>query len=140
MQQVQIQTIMTLQTPFVFAAANQLKQVFINVLKNAIESMPNGGNVYVSVENTEDTVVVRIQDEGPGIRQEWLNRLGEPFYTTKEKGTGLGLMVSYNIVKDHNGEIRVSSSPTTGTCIEIVLPTAHNSHVPETTMLSEPSS
>ena len=112
-------------TSHVFAVESQLKQVFINIIKNAIESMPNGGRVYLSVQITGNyTVVVRVQDEGFGIKKEILHRLGEPFYTTKEKGTGLGLMVSYKIVRDHGGEIAVQSSSEKGTCIEITLPIA----------------
>jgi PAS domain S-box-containing protein len=122
MQRVQLQMSTMSERPIVYGAVSQLKQVFINILKNAIESMQNGGNVHLTIAADGNMVTVRIQDEGSGIKEEWLQRLGEPFYTTKEKGTGLGLMVSFKIVRDHGGNIAVKSSGAQGTCIEITLP------------------
>lgn len=109
--------------PLIDCEANQLKQVFINILKNALESMPDGGNVYVRVlRKASDRIMIRFSDQGVGIPPEKINKLGEPFYTTKEKGTGLGLMVSYNIIKNHRGEIEVYSEPGIGTTFDIILP------------------
>ncbi|ASS90787.1 PAS domain-containing sensor histidine kinase [Aeribacillus pallidus] len=111
------------EVPDLFCEPNQLKQVFINILKNAIEVMPNGGNIYVSITKEDDhRVQISIQDEGPGIPKNKLKRLGEPFYTTKERGTGLGLMVSYKIIKEHNGKIDVKSKVGYGTTFYISLP------------------
>lgn len=111
------------EVPDIFCEPNQLKQVFINILKNAIEVMPNGGNIYVSITKEDDhRVQISIQDEGPGIPKNKLKRLGEPFYTTKERGTGLGLMVSYKIIKEHNGKIDVKSKVGYGTTFYISLP------------------
>ncbi|GLG01263.1 hypothetical protein Alches_13020 [Alicyclobacillus hesperidum subsp. aegles] len=102
---------------------NQLKQVFINLVKNAIEAMPNGGVVSVNLALTADEdVLLTVQDQGVGIPEEKLARLGEPFYTTKDKGTGLGLMVSFKIVEQHGGTIRYRSAPGQGTTAEIRLP------------------
>lgn len=102
---------------------NQLKQVFINILKNAVEAMPKGGTVRVSVEmNGDERVRVRFADDGPGIPESCIPRLGEPFYTTKEKGTGLGLMVSFKIIEDHKGSIHIKSSVGAGTVFDILLP------------------
>lgn len=102
---------------------NQLKQVFINLLKNAVEAMPKGGRVHVTLlEPAPGRVVVRFRDEGPGIPQERLEKLGEPFYTTKEKGTGLGLMVSFRIIEDHGGIIRAKSELGIGTVFDVELP------------------
>lgn len=113
--------------PPVYGDRNQLKQVFINILKNAIEAMPAGGKVMVDiVKRDESHLVVRLLDEGEGISPEHLDKLGEPFYTTKEKGTGLGLMVSYNIIREHQGEINIASDPGQGTTVEIVLPIDHH--------------
>ncbi|MGZ4032576.1 MAG: ATP-binding protein, partial [Tumebacillaceae bacterium] len=109
--------------PLIECEENQLKQVFINILKNALEAMPDGGNVYVSVKRTaDDKVHVQFVDEGCGIPPERVAKLGEPFYTTKEKGTGLGLMVSYKIINEHQGQINVTSELNIGTTVDVVLP------------------
>lgn len=109
--------------PVTCCEENQLKQVFLNVIKNAIESMPDGGEVTIeALLRDEDHICVRIKDQGCGIPQERLQQLGEPFYTTKEKGTGLGLMISYKIVKEHRGWMQYHSEPGQGTTAEIFLP------------------
>lgn len=102
---------------------NQLKQVFLNILKNAIESMPGGGEIHISlrVEATE-AYIISIKDHGCGIPEELLPQLGQPFYSLKEKGTGLGLMVSHRIIKQHHGSIAYQSKGNEGTLIEIKLP------------------
>lgn len=105
---------------------NQMKQVFINILKNSIESMPEGG--LISVETTmldRDTMKVSFQDTGCGIPEDRLIRLGEPFYSTKEKGTGLGLMISYKIIKEHHGKLTIQSEVNKGTTVDIMLPVYH---------------
>ncbi|WP_018664981.1 PAS domain-containing sensor histidine kinase [Heyndrickxia acidiproducens] len=85
--------------PDVYCEGNQIKQVFINVIKNAIEVMPNGGNIVITIrdEAGDGMIHTSIKDEGEGIPEDKIEKLGEPFYTTKERGTGLGLMVSYKI-------------------------------------------
>ena len=107
---------------WVYGVENQVKQVFINVIKNAIEAMVDGGGIRVRLYRTGDEVYVQIHDEGPGIGEDQLAKMGQPFYTTKEKGTGLGLMVSYKIVDNHRGRISASSEIGKGTVFEIVLP------------------
>ena len=107
---------------WVSGVENQLKQVFINVLKNAIEAMHGGGRIKMICMLEGDLVVVRIEDYGPGIPEDQLSKMGQPFYTTKEKGTGLGLMVSYKIVDNHQGSIQVHSRIGVGTSFEIILP------------------
>ena len=110
--------------PVVICEENQLKQVFINLLKNAIEAMPNGGIIEVNVlEKDKDKVSIFITDQGMGIPEERISKLGEPFYTTKEKGTGLGLMTCYKIIENHDGEMNISSKINEGTLVEILLPT-----------------
>ncbi|WP_339149761.1 MULTISPECIES: PAS domain S-box protein [unclassified Sutcliffiella] len=109
--------------PDIYCEPNQLKQVFINILKNAIEVMPKGGTVSVVLSKEEgEQVLISIRDEGIGIPEDKLKKLGEPFYTTKDRGTGLGLMVSYKIVEEHNGTIEVSSELGKGTTFHIRLP------------------
>ncbi len=107
---------------WVYGVENQLKQVMINILKNAIEAMSDGGTIKVRMMRFKDEVYVQIQDQGPGIGEEHLAKIGQPFYTTKEKGTGLGLMVSYKIVDNHHGRVNVNSQIGEGTMFEIMLP------------------
>lgn len=102
---------------------NQVKQVFINILKNSLDAITTNG--IISIETTclpNNQVQIRFTDNGCGISQELLPRLGEPFYTTKEKGTGLGLLVSNKIMKDHQGTITISSEINKGTTVEIMFP------------------
>jgi two-component system sporulation sensor kinase A len=102
---------------------NQLKQVFINFIKNAIESMPSGGKITIEVNSDNDQeMIIRLADQGCGIPKEVLSKLGQPFYTTKENGTGLGFMVSKKIIENHSGKINVESEVHVGTIIEITLP------------------
>ncbi|WP_078543458.1 MASE3 domain-containing protein [Litchfieldia alkalitelluris] len=106
----------------VYCDANQLKQVLINLIKNAFEAMPNGGNLKIELVQRQHDIVIRIMDNGIGIPKEILPKLGEPFYTLKEKGTGLGLMVSYRIIEAHKGSITFDSEVNIGTTVEITLP------------------
>ncbi len=109
--------------PLIYCEPNQLKQVFINVLKNAIEVMPNGGQIDVKIkQKDEDNLLVSITDRGSGISEDKIKRLGQPFYTTKERGTGLGLMVSYKIIEEHQGQVDVESEEGKGTTFHITLP------------------
>jgi PAS domain S-box-containing protein len=110
--------------PLISCEENQLKQVFLNLLKNAIEAMPKGGNIHVYVKKKEEgKISIQIIDQGVGIPQERIPTLGEPFYTTKEKGTGLGLMTCYKIIEGHNGQLNIYSEINQGTTIEVILPT-----------------
>ncbi|MGG1659990.1 PAS domain S-box protein [Brevibacillus sp. NRS-1366] len=108
--------------PLVNCEENQVKQVFINILKNAFEAMPNGGQIKIELMQQQESVLIRIIDQGDGIAEDRIQKLGEPFYTTKEKGTGLGLMISYKIVQAHHGSMKISSQKNKGTTVEIMLP------------------
>ncbi|WP_338786040.1 PAS domain S-box protein [Metabacillus sp. FJAT-53654] len=102
---------------------NQLKQVIINLLKNSIEAMPKGGEITVYLKQTDPNALsIVIQDQGIGIPADLIPKLGEPFFTTKEEGTGLGLMVCYKIIENHGGAINISSEPNKGTSVEVSLP------------------
>ncbi|HHW36433.1 MAG TPA: two-component sensor histidine kinase [Bacillales bacterium] len=106
------------------AERSRLQQCIVNLMKNAIEAMPNGGllSVYSDVVN-DKTVVIRIRDTGIGMDANQLSRLGEPYFSTKEiKGTGLGMMVVYRIIESMNGFIEVESEVGKGTCFTITLP------------------
>jgi two-component system, sporulation sensor kinase E len=110
--------------PLIYCEPNQLKQVFINMLKNAIEVMPKGGMVRVTIKQIDEQhIQISITDQGCGIPEDKIKKLGEPFYTTKERGTGLGLMVSYKIIEEHQGKIEVKSQVGVGTTFYITLPT-----------------
>ncbi len=103
---------------------DQLRQVFTNLIVNGLQSMPEGGELMVDAEPDEEgrRVRVTIVDHGSGIPEEDMDKLFTPFFTTKSRGTGLGLAVSYGIVGDHGGEIRVESSEGVGTTFTVVLP------------------
>lgn len=120
---VEIELDYTLNNVDVFCNAQQLKQVYVNFLKNAIESMPYGGKIQIKISLTEDRkVMVLIQDEGQGIEKERLRLLGTPFYTTKDKGIGLGLTVSNKIIQEHNGTMEIESEKEVGTKVKVELP------------------
>jgi two-component system sporulation sensor kinase A len=121
---VQIITCFKSTIPFINCVENKIKQVFINILKNAIEAMPNGGKIHVEVEVFGTEVSIRFIDEGSGIPEEQLANIGRAFFTTKDKGTGLGTMISYNILHSHQGEMKIESEVNKGTTVEVVLPIA----------------
>ena len=108
--------------PPLYCDENQLKQVFINIIKNAIEAMPNGGILRIEAKQRQDSILICITDEGCGIPKERMATLGEPFYSTKEKGTGLGLMVSFKIVEAHGGEMKIHSEEGKGTTVCLLFP------------------
>jgi len=99
-----------------------LKQAFLNLLANGLESMPNGGKLTVSAHAAESEVQVAIRDTGEGIPADRLPLIFEPFYTSKEEGTGLGLSITHNIVSDHGGRIEVSSRPGEGSVFVVHFP------------------
>jgi two-component system sensor histidine kinase HydH len=100
----------------------QLKQVILNLIKNAAEAMTAGGRLGVRSHRLEQNVFIEISDTGKGISPEHLSNLFRPFFTTKKKGTGLGLAVSYKLVQDHNGDIQVNSEVNQGTRVVVQLP------------------
>ncbi|PES90215.1 two-component sensor histidine kinase [Bacillus cereus] len=102
----------------------QLKQVLLNIIKNGIESMPEGGDIHICVfKKAGDKLCISVEDQGFGIENEKIEKIGKAFYTTKENGTGLGLMIIYKIIKEHQGSITIQSSMGVGTKVEIYLPT-----------------
>lgn len=107
--------------PLIKCDEKRLKQVFVNLIKNAIEAMPSGGTITIQV-TFQDVMIIRITDEGCGIQKDKIPKLSEAFYTTKEDGTGLGLMVTYKIIEEHQGTIQFKSEVGVGTTVEIMLP------------------
>lgn len=102
----------------------KLNQVFMNILSNAIQAITNEGEIKISTTLENDLVIVKIKDNGIGMKEETKSKIFEPFFTTKEigKGTGLGLSISYGIIKDHDGEVEVDSSLNNGTEFTIKIP------------------
>jgi signal transduction histidine kinase len=124
-QGVNVETTLEGTLPSIDCDGKQLKQVFINLIKNAIEAMPEGGNLKINLKPAKkNNLIITIQDEGCGIDNREVLNLGEPFYTTKKDGTGLGLMVSKNIINDHKGELNIQSKIGEGTKVEVILPIA----------------
>ena len=103
--------------------AGRLKQVFLNIIKNAMEAMPDGGEIRVKANRLNDWTIVQIIDRGVGISEEDIPKLDQAFYSTKEDGTGLGLVVSHKIIEEHNGKINIESEVDAGTTFSIQFPT-----------------
>jgi two-component system NtrC family sensor kinase len=110
--------------PPLFGHAAKLQQVFMNLILNARDAMPDGGQLEIVTEASEATAIISFRDTGVGISAEHLSKIYDPFFTTKQigQGTGLGLAVSYGIVKDHGGHISVESKPGEGALFQVTLP------------------
>jgi signal transduction histidine kinase len=108
----------------VYAQPERLQQVLINIIINALDAMPRGGDLGIGLAQDGDRAVIRVSDTGVGIKPEHLPRIFDPFFTTKGvgKGTGLGLSISYAIIREHSGDIRVESEVGRGTTFTISLP------------------
>jgi signal transduction histidine kinase len=109
----------------VYGDFNQLKQVFLNMILNAIDATEDGGQIRISTRGTDDDVQIKFEDSGCGIVSENLDKVFEPFFSTKSpgKGTGLGLSICYGIIEEHKGKILVSSGGAgKGVTFTIILP------------------
>lgn len=113
--------------PAIQADPNRLEQVFINIVNNAVDAMPTGGQLRVETGIADKELYVRFTDTGVGIAKEHLRDIFDPFFSTKrpDKGTGLGLAVSYGIIRDHSGAIDVESQPGRGATFTVRLPREH---------------
>jgi len=123
--------------PSVWADPDQLKQITLNLLLNAIEVSPEGGKVHLTVRATADQtdeppVVLEVRDQGPGIQPEQIEDIFLPFFTTKDTGTGLGLALVHQMVVEHGGEITVESSIGSGTTFRVTLPAARAEQLADT--------
>jgi PAS domain S-box-containing protein len=110
--------------PPVLASSSQLAQVFLNIILNAIEAMPNGGELSISARVVGKQVEVAFADSGPGISPEAMARMFEPFFTTKEDGVGLGLAISHSIIQRHGGSLTAANVPGGGAVFTVTLPIA----------------
>ncbi len=123
---------------FILADGSQLKQVFWNLSRNAVQAMPDGGTLNVSLETmSDDRVKIVFRDTGVGMPQRQVEQLFEPFSTSTTGGTGLGLSIVYQIIRDHNGTITVTSRENEGTAISIIIPRGQNISPPEPENIDE---
>jgi two-component system, sporulation sensor kinase E len=105
---------------------NQIKQVFFNIIRNAIQAMTDGGLLKITMSSSDRFIVVAFKDTGPGIAPEDMGNIFDAYHTTKSEGSGLGLMIVQRIVRDHGGEIEVHSEPHAGTTFTVYLPRDEN--------------
>jgi two-component system NtrC family sensor kinase len=117
----------------------QLKQVFLNLILNAIQAMPEGGELTIKTRNVSGAIEASVSDTGIGVKEEELQKIFQPFYTTKKDGTGLGLSISYGIVKEHGGEIYAESHAGSGTTFRIFLPSQNGNLEKETSVFKKTS-
>lgn len=114
-----------LSNPIIIGDAYKLKRVYMNIFKNAMEAMPNGGTILVEAHQlNENQMTILVIDEGVGIPADLLHKLDEPFYSTKDNGIGLGIMICNQIIKNHGGTFTVQSIENKGTTITIQFPIA----------------
>jgi len=108
--------------PEIYAVSSQIQQIFFNLILNAFDAMPGGGTLTIQARALPGGIEMRFEDSGPGIPEEQRNNIFEPFFSTKDGGTGLGLTVSYNIVTSHGGTLDIVDGRGTGACFRLFLP------------------
>jgi signal transduction histidine kinase len=108
--------------PSVPCDTEQIKQVLLNLMLNSVQAMPKGGNITISSRLQNDAVLVSVRDTGPGIPASDTEFIYDPFFTTKETGTGLGLPTAYQIVEQHGGELKLEKTDSPGACFTFTLP------------------
>lgn len=109
-------------TYHVYCDKSQIKQVLINLIKNAIESFETSGKIIIKTTENNGKVYIDIIDEGKGISEEIIHKIGQPFFTTKKNGTGLGLLISKQLLERHKGELIITKNEDVGSTFTIVLP------------------
>ncbi len=110
------------EVPVFLIDPDRIQQVFLNVIKNAIHAMPKGGTLKIQTEGKEKLCMIHFQDTGVGIPSDTIPRIFDAYYTTREEGSGLGLMIVHQIIKEHGGRIEVKSKPNQGTTFTVLLP------------------
>jgi len=116
---IEIEKLYHSKSPTITCAENQIKQAFINIILNSIEAMPSSGKLVVQTKDVDGTLEICIQDTGAGIPKAELKNLFDPFYTTKEKGTGLGLFIVHQIIENNKGKITIASEVNKGTLVTV---------------------
>lgn len=119
---IEIQTDLPKSLPAIYVVSSQIQQIFFNLILNSLDAMPGGGDLKISARALDGGVEIFFQDTGPGIPEEQRNNIFEPFFSTKEGGTGLGLTVSYNIVTAHGGILDILDNQESGACFRLFLP------------------
>ncbi len=114
--------------PEIQADPGLLYQAFLNILLNAMQAMPEGGAIYIELSAYGNTLTIVFCDEGPGISDETLNKIWEPFFTTKDKGSGLGLPIVRKIIEGHGGDIEIENAPEKGAQVTVTLPANRVAH------------
>nr|WP_256558169.1 ATP-binding protein [Halobacillus sp. A1] len=105
-----------------YCEPKRLKQILINLVSNAMDALDEDGEVQIEAVLQNDELIISVIDNGHGLSEQELTKLGEPFYTTKEKGTGLGIMVTKKMIDDLDGRLNYQSSKNEGTCVTVRLP------------------
>jgi two-component system, NtrC family, sensor kinase len=123
---IEVQTELPEALPEIYAVSSQVQQIFFNLILNSLDAMPAGGILKIRARKFENGVEITFQDTGPGIPENRRNNIFEPFFSTKEGGTGLGLTVSYNIVTAHGGTLDLVNGNEPGACFRIFLPMGDN--------------
>jgi len=123
---IEVQTDLPELLPEIYAVSSQIQQIFFNLILNSLDAMSAGGTLMIRARELENGVEITFQDTGPGIPENRRNNIFEPFFSTKEGGTGLGLTVSYNIVTAHGGTLDLVNGSEPGACFRIFLPMGDN--------------
>ena len=110
------------ESPIVRADKQQIKQVFFNVTKNAIEAMQPGGVIRVKIQSDEERFYLRFGDSGTGIKHDELSHVFQPYHTTKKGGTGLGMRIVQRIMREHGGQVGIDSKEGVGTLVTLEFP------------------
>ncbi len=121
--QIQVVTNLPESLPAIYAVNSQIQQIFINLILNSFDAMQGGGSLRIAARELEEGVEFTFEDSGPGIPEDRRNNIFEPFFSTKDGGTGLGLTVSYNIVTAHGGTLDLVDGQDAGACFRLFLPT-----------------
>lgn len=108
--------------PEIDADDDMLYQSFLNVLINAMQAMPDGGDIHIQLAQNDNRIGIVFRDQGSGIPDHLKDKIWDPFFTNKEKGTGLGLGIVKNIIEAHNGTVQIDNSDEGGACVTIELP------------------
>jgi signal transduction histidine kinase/CheY-like chemotaxis protein len=120
--QIEVTTDLPDSLPAIYVVSSQIQQIFFNLILNSFDAMPAGGELIISARELNQGVEMTFQDNGPGIPEDRRNNIFEPFFSTKEGGTGLGLTVSYNIVTAHGGTLDLTNQNGSGACFRLFLP------------------
>lgn len=126
-QNIRLTTDLDATLPDCFIDERRLKQVFLNLIMNSVQAIASDGEISIRSRLADEQILIEIEDNGPGIPKDILGKIFDPFFSTKEpgQGTGLGLSVSYGIVREHGGEIKVSSVPGHGSIFTVILPVSN---------------